>query len=141
MDTNKVYAWHLHRNVAFENTHMFEIMTDISQYLDAKNYAMLLKHATLKEAPQTIREIMIQEQADGVIIHTAILSKALAGMLSHLSMPHLIIGKPDFPISISWIDVNYEQAGQKAANYLLDKGYRHMVFLMGDKETDKICCA
>ncbi len=128
----------LHRNVAFENPHMFEIMTGISQYLDAKNYAMLLKHATLKEAPQTIREIMIQEQADGVIIHAAILSKALAGMLSHLSMPHLIIGKPDFPTSISWMDVNHEQAGQKAANYLLDKGYRHMVFLMGDKETDKI---
>jgi len=41
------------------------------------------------------------------MIHAAILSKALARMLSHLSMPHLIIGKPDFPTSISWIDVNH----------------------------------
>ena len=39
------------------------------------------------------------------------------------------------------MDVNHEQAGQKAASYLLDKGYRHMVFLMGDKETDKISTA
>ena len=39
------------------------------------------------------------------------------------------------------MNVNHEQAGQKAANYLLDKGYRHMVFLMGDKETDRISVA
>lgn len=131
----------LHRNVAFENPHMFEIMTGISQYLDEKNYAMLIKHATTKDAPQMIREMMIQEQADGVIIHAAILSKPLAGMLSHLSLPHLVIGKPDFSTSISWMDVNHEQAGQKAASYLLDKGYRHMVYLMGEKETDKISAA
>ena len=128
----------LHRNVAFENSHMFEIMTGISQYLDEKNYAMLLKHATAKDAPQMIREMIIQEQADGIIIHAAVLSKALAVMLSHLSFPYLVIGKPDFATSISWIDVNHEQAGQKAASYLLDKGYRHMVFLMGEKETDRI---
>ncbi len=136
-----LFVTDLHRNIAFENPHMFEIMTGISHYLDEKNYAMLLKHATTKEAPHTIREMMIQERADGIIIHAAILSKALAGMLSHLSFPHLIIGKPDFPTSISWMDVNHEQAGQKAASYLLDKGYRHMVFLMGDKETDRISTA
>lgn len=136
-----LFVTDLHRNIAFENPHMFEIMTGISQYLDEKNYAMLLKHATMKEAPQAIKEMMIREQADGVIIHAAILSRALAGMLSHLPLPHLVIGKPDFPTSICWMDVNHEQAGQTAANYLLDKGYRRMVFLMGDQETDKISAA
>lgn len=131
----------LHRNLAFENPHMFEIMTGVSQCLDEKNYAMMIKCTAAKEAPRMIREMMIQEQADGVIIHAAILSKALAGMLCHLSLPHLVIGKPDFPTSICWMDVNHEQAGQKAAGYLLDKGYRHMVYLMGPKETDKISAA
>ena len=131
----------LHRNVAFENPHMFEIMTGISQYLDEKNYALLLKHVTTKDAPQMIRELMIQEQADAVIIHAAVLSKALAGMLNHLELPHLVIGKPDFVTHICWMDVNHEQAGQKAATYLLDKGYRRMVFLMGDRETDRISTA
>ncbi|MBQ9263958.1 MAG: substrate-binding domain-containing protein [Clostridia bacterium] len=96
---------------------------------------------TTKDAPQMIKELMIREQADGVIIHAAILSKALAGMLRHLDMPHLVIGKPNFPTPICWMDVNHEQAGQKAATYLLDKGYRRMVFLMGDRETDKISAA
>ena len=136
-----LFVTDLHRNIAFENPHMFEIMTGISQYLDEKNYAMLLKHAAMKEAPQAIKEMMIREQADGVVIHAAILSRALAGMLSHLPLPHLVIGKPDFPTSICWMDVNHEQAGQTAANYLLDKGYRRMVFLMGDQETDRISAA
>lgn len=136
-----LFITNLHRNIAFENPHMFEIMTGISQHLDEKNYAMLLKHVTTREAPLMIRDLMIQEQADGVIIHAAILSRALAGMLSHLSLPHLVIGKPDFATSICWMDVNHEQAGQQAANYLLDKGYRRMVFLMGDQKTDKISAA
>ena len=131
----------LHRNAAFENPHMFEIMTGISQYLDEKNYALLLKHVTTKEAPQAIRELMIREQADGVIIHAAILSSALAGTLQHMDVPHLVIGKPDFPTRICWMDVNHEQAGQKAAVYLLDKGYRRMAFLMGDREADRISAA
>ena len=128
----------LHRNIAFENPHMFEILTGISQYLDEKNYALLLKHVSVRDAPQMIRELMIQEKADAVIVHAAIMSKALAGMLSHLSLPHLVIGRPDFSTSVCWMDINHELAGQKAANYILDKGYRRMVFLMGDIETDMI---
>lgn len=136
-----LFVTDLHRNIAFENPHMFEIMTGISQYLDEKNYALLIKHVITRDAPQMIRELMIQEQVDGVIIHAAILSKALAGTLSRLALPHLVIGKPDFPTPLCWMDVNHEQAGQKAAAYLLDKGYRRMVFLMGDRETDKISAA
>ena len=30
-------------------------------------------------------------------------------------------------------DVNHEQAGQIAANYLLDKGYRRMAFITGQE--------
>lgn len=131
----------LYRNAAFENPHMFEIVTGISKYLDGKNYSLLIKDISPKDAPGGIREMMIREQADGVIIHAAVLSKALAGVLSHMDKPYLVIGKPDFATSICWMDVNHEQAGQKAAEYILDKGYRRMAFLMGNRETDKISAA
>lgn len=136
-----LFVTDLYRNVAFENPHMFEIITGISQYLDSKNYSLLIKHISAKDAPAGIKDLMNKEQADAVIIHAAILSRALAGVISHMALPHLIIGKPDFPTSICWIDVDHEQAGQKAATYLLDKGYRRMVFLMGNEETDKISLA
>lgn len=133
-----LFVTDLYRNVAFENPHMFEIMTGISQYLDEKNYALLMKHVTIKDAPGAIRDMMTQEQADAVIIHAAVLSKSLAQMLTHAKLPHLVIGKPDFPTTICWMDVNHELAGQEAASYLLDKGYRRVTFLMGDEQEDHI---
>ena len=50
-----------------------------------------------------------------------------------MDFPYLVIGKPEFRCNICWIDVNHEQAGQIAANYLLDKGYRRMAFIMGQE--------
>ena len=46
----------------------------------------------------------------------------------------LVIGKPGFRCNVCWIDVNHEQAGQLAANYLLDKGYRRMALIMGQED-------
>ena len=133
-----LFVTDLHRNVAFENPHMFEIMNGISSYLDERNYSLLMKNVTTKDAPGAIREMMSREQADAVIIHAAVLTKGLAQMLMHAKLPHLVIGKPDFPTTICWMDVNHELAGQEAAAYLLDRGYRNMTFLMGDETEDHI---
>ena len=128
----------MYRNIAYENPHMFEIMTGVTQYLDSKNYSLLVKHMSRKEAPDAIRELMLREQADGVILHAAILSKQLVNVLTVAKLPHLVIGKPDLPTRVCWIDVNHELAGQKAATYLLDRGYRKMTFLMGRQGEDMI---
>ena len=45
-----LFVTDLYRNVAFENPHMFEIITGISQYLDSKNYSLLIKHISAKDA-------------------------------------------------------------------------------------------
>ena len=44
---------------------------------------------------------------------------------------HLVIGRPNFPCNICWMDVNHELAGGVAANYLLDRGYRRILYLGG----------
>ena len=136
-----LFVTDLHRNVAFENPHMFEIMTGVSRCLEEKNYAMLLRHVTAMDAPTVLHDLMRREEADGVIVHAGILTHALAVTLAHLPLPHLVLGQPDFPTLLCWMDINHEQAGQQAANYLLDKGYRRMVFLMGDRESDRISLA
>ena len=124
----------LYQNIAFENPHMFEIISGITTYLDGKDYSLTLKPLTKQAAPLYIRDIIQQRQADALIIHAYILSTELAAILSRVDFPYLVIGKPDFRCNICWIDVNHEQAGQIAANYLLDKGYRQMAFIMGQEE-------
>ena len=124
----------LYQNIAFENPHMFEIISGITTYLDRKDYALTLKPLSRQEAPLYIRDIIQQRQADALMIHAYILSTELAAILSRTDFPYLVIGKPSFRCNICWIDVNHEQAGQLAANYLLDKGYRRMAFIMGNEE-------
>lgn len=133
-----LFAADLSRGVGFENPHLFEIVTGIERCLDEKGYSLLLKHAPKDEAPESIRALMQGEEADGVILHAGILSRQLASVLVKGTYLHLVIGKPGFPSQLSWIDVSHEAAGQLAANYLLDKGYRRIVFLMGDADEDQI---
>lgn len=133
-----LFAADLSRGVGFENPHMFEIVTGVDRYLEEKGYSLILKHVTKDNAPEAVKELMLSEEADGIIIHAGILSKQLAFVLGKEQYPHLVIGKPDFSSALSWIDVSHESAGQIAANYLLDKGYRRIVFLMGDEKEDQI---
>lgn len=123
-----LFAADLSRGVGFENPHMFEIVTGVDRYLDEKGYSLILKHVTKDAAPESVKELMLSEEADGIIIHAGILSKQLAFVLGREQYPHLIIGKPDFANTLSWIDVSHESAGQIAANYLLDKGYRSFLY-------------
>lgn len=123
-----------YRNIAFENPHMFEIISGIATYLDDKDYSLTLKPLPKNDAPLYIRDIIQQRQADALIIHAHILSAELAAILSRTDFPYLVIGKPGFRSNICWIDVNHEQAGQLAANYLLDKGYRRMALIMGRED-------
>ncbi len=133
-----LFAADFSKGVGFENPHMFEIVTGALRYLESKGYALILKHVSREEAPESIRSLMQCEEADGIIIHAGIVTRQLAFVLGKETYPHLVIGKPDFPNTLSWIDVSHEAAGQIAANYLLDKGYRRIVFLMGDAEADQI---
>lgn len=133
-----LFAADLSRGVGFENPHMFEIVTGVDRYLEEKGYSLILKHVTKDNAPEAVKELMLSEEADGIIIHAGILSKQLAFVLGKEQYPHLVIGKPDFSSALSWIDVSHESAGQIAANYLLDKGYRRIVFLMGNAKEDQI---
>lgn len=133
-----LFVANLSRGVGFENPHMFEIVTGVDRCLDEKGYSLVLKHVTQETATESVKEMMLSEEADGIIIHAGVLTKQLAFFLGKEAYPHLIIGKPDFANTLSWIDVSHEAAGQIAANYLLDKGYRRIAFLMGDAENDQI---
>lgn len=133
-----LFAADMSKGIGFENPHLFEIVTGVERYLEEKGYSLILKHVTVDNAPNQIKELMLSEEADGIILHAGIITKQLAFVLGKEAYPHLIIGKPNFVNTLSWIDVSHESAGQIAANYLLDKGYRGIVFLMGDPVNDQI---
>ena len=133
-----LFAAQLSRGVAYEDPHLFEIINGVERRLDEKGYSLLIKHVPPEEAPDRICSLMQSEQADGVMLHAGMLTRSLASVLIREEMPHLVVGKPSFPCNVCWMDVSHEAAGQLAANYLLDKGYRRITFLLDTEGEGKI---
>lgn len=133
-----LFATNLSKGVGFDNPHMFEIVTGIERCLDERGISLILKHIDINDGPEKVRAIMQAEEADGIILHAGILSNKLATYITKESLPHLVIGKPSFASRVNWIDISHEAAGQLAADYLLDKGYGRILFMMGNHDNDMI---
>lgn len=133
-----IFAADFHRGIGFDNPHMFEIITGIERFLGEKGYSLTLKYVEKTSAPVIIRDMIHREMADGVIMHAGIVTRELAGMLLKETYPHLVIGKPDFSSRLCWIDISHETAGEIAAEYMLEKGYKNILFMMGDALNDGI---
>ena len=57
-----------YRNIAFENPHMFEIISGTAAYLEKKGYSLLFKPLSRQEAPKVIRDIIQERQADALLL-------------------------------------------------------------------------
>ena len=133
-----LFVTDFYRNIGYENPHMFEIINGATHALEEKGYSLLLRNMRAADAPALLQDAMLREQADGVLLHATILTKQLAMVLMKADLPYLVIGRPGFSTGVSWMDVNHESAGRLAADYLLDRGYRRVAFLLGNAREDTI---
>lgn len=129
-----IFATELYQNIAFDNPHVFEILTGIISALDKKGYCTVIKHIKREQAVAALRCIIQEKLVDGIIIHAELFSRELATFLSNTDAPCLVIGKPNFTCNISWVDINHELVGNIAASYLKEKGYKKILFHAGTVE-------
>ena len=132
-----VFLAKLGRNIAFENPHMFEILSGAEAALREKGYGVTLQHCDTKDACPLSKKIMDSKSADGLLIHASVVTKELSLMLSREEVPHMIVGKPDFANSLCWIDNNNLLSGEIAARKLKELGHKNIV-LVGSFEDDHI---
>ena len=119
-----LFAADLSRGVGFENPHMFEIVTGIDRYLEEKGYSLILKHVTKEDAPEAVKELMLSEEADGIILYAGILSKQLAFVLGKESYPHLIIVPMRLFLTILRITILWRSASARAVQVLPPQIYQ-----------------
>ncbi len=133
-----VFLTRLEQDVAFTNPHMFEIMCGAQKALAAKGYTLsILSTDSEEEDCNTVKEIIAQKSADGIIVHGSVISRELASIIVRSNFPHIAIGRPDFESQICWIDTNNYLSGEIAANHLYECGYQSIAFL-GGCEHDQI---
>lgn len=121
----------LRPNTAFQNPHLFEIVSGMEETLRAKGYRLQLRGVDSTTAYEVAEEIISCRSADALAIHVSVMTHPLAGLLTKLRFPHLVLGMPNFESQVCWIDNNNVYSGITAASYLLSQGYRRLAFVGG----------
>jgi DNA-binding LacI/PurR family transcriptional regulator len=132
-----VFLSALPRNVAFENPNLFEIVCGAESSLRGKGYSLSLENCEARNICRAAKEISDGKIADGLLIHASAVTKELAAMLGREDVPHIVIGKPNFPNSVCWIDNDNKLSGELAARHLKELGHAGIAFVGGPEE-DKI---
>lgn len=121
----------LHPNTAFQNPHMFEIVAGLEEAIRSKGYRLQLRGVDTTNVYDVAEEIISRRGADALAIHVSVITHPLAGLLTKLQFPHIILGMPNFESQVCWIDNNNVYSGTVAASYLLSQGYKRIAFIGG----------
>lgn len=122
-------------HMALMNPYVFEILTGTEEIFHKEDYMLQFVNAlSLDDAYQVIQKIIATKNADGIILHGYAVSPEITNLLLTQQFPHILIGKPCFETTSSWIDINNIVAGEIAASFLYDCGIRRMAFIGGRKQ-------
>ena len=129
-----IFVTSLGENTGFSNPHMFEIMCGLENTLSDKGYSLLVKSVTKEKVCEFVRKTYEMQQADGFVIHASVVSKELDELIYELTIPHLVLGNPNFTSHLCWIDIDNRLAGELAAKHLLEMGYQSLAYVGGKME-------
>lgn len=118
-------------NAAFQNPHMFEIISGLEEALCKRGYRLILRGTDATSACGIAEEIISRRSADAIAVHVGVMSHPLAAVLTRLQFPHIVLGAPDFDSQVCWIDNNNTYSGTVAASFLLSRGYKRLAFIGG----------
>lgn len=126
-------AVHFHKNLAFENPHLFEIMTGLQKALNDKNYSLNLVNVTKENCMDILGDVIARKSVDGIVLHISVVSRELEKVILKEEFPHIVIGCPEHKTQLCWIDNNNVLSGEIATEYLYKRGYTKLAFLGGSK--------
>lgn len=132
-----IFVTKLEENTGFSNPHMFEIMCGLENSLSDNGYSLCVKSVAPEMVCDYIKEAFETRVADGFVIHAGVLTRELDGLIYDLSIPHMVLGNPNFASHLCWIDIDNRLAGELAAKHLLERGYQNLAFI-GGSEQDQI---
>ena len=120
------------RDTAFINPHLFEIMNGVQKALSEHNIAMRYV-GWEKPSPNALKELVEGHGVDGVILHASMVRPTMAQYMVDSGFPHVIIGMPNFPSNVCWVDNNNILSGELACGHLLSIGKKKIAFIGGEK--------
>lgn len=100
-------------------------------------YDMILSIVPDEAEEQTYRELMSRGTVDGVIVHAPQVNDPRIRTLREMGMPFVVHGRSTgAELDYNWVDVNNRRAFQRAGDFLLDLGHRHIALVNGNETMD-----
>jgi len=121
-------------DVFYQNPFFPTVLRGISQVAADQNYAIQI--STGKNEAQrleAISQMVYGQRVDGLIFLYSKPDDPLVQLAIQHNFPFLILGKADSHF-ISLVDNDNIQAGFEATNYFINKGYKNIAFVAGNKE-------
>ena len=120
---------------AYENPHMFDIISGITGALQKKDYSVTLLNLDRKKeaAEQQLINAIAARASDGIIVSGYYVTPRVEQIIIKNDFPHICIGEPDFSSILSWVDTNHALSSNLAIRHLLNSGCRRIAFLGGPK--------
>jgi DNA-binding LacI/PurR family transcriptional regulator len=107
-----------------------EAMSVVEGVLKAANdHEMNVLLLTADRGTEEIDRVVSSSMVDGLILMKIGLHDVRIPFIEHLARPAVLIGKPDDPTELPFVEFDFEQAGRLCAEYLFEQGHRSIAFL------------
>jgi len=122
----------------FENPFFIKAMKGASYYAQQQGYHLMNTFCkTEKEELEAARNYVTSNWADGVVLFTVRQHDSVINFLKAKNYPFAVIGRPDSPEDVLWVDNDNFQAMYQLVSDLIDQGHTSIGFI-GGKATFRV---
>lgn len=116
-------------NDLLANPFFINAMKGMSMYAQSKNYYITYAFSKNEENEvENIKEMTSSNLVDGVILLRVRENDESVRYLKDKKFPFVVVGRPEYPNEVLWVDNNNFQAMYKVVNQLIKKGHRKIGF-------------
>lgn len=117
----------------FVNPFFTEVMRGIGVSALKRGYNVLFSTGSNSEEEYKATNRLVNEKrVDGLILLTSRLGDLTIESLRKKHFPFVVVGKPSSMEDVNWVDNDNQEAGFKAAEYLIKLGHKRIGFIGGE---------
>lgn len=121
---------------AFSNAFFIRSVSAIEAVTQQKGYNLLITNDTSKENDSAVKNLILENKVDGVILPVSVARDELVNLLAGNHFPFVIMGEPEADKKdFCWIDMDNEKGGEDAVKHLFEAGYKHPVLFVQNQGT------
>lgn len=120
---------------SFSNPFFYEVMHGIETVVYKKGLCLTIASTQNSDKKTDILDWLIHgKRMQGLIVPVSLADETIIAKLEEMRFPFVLVGEPQGAAeSVHWVDIHNRQGGQMAVSHLVEKGYRGIGLIVGNK--------